>query len=415
MSRLEDYQPLSASGSGLEAETRITMGAAPSVQRESSTLAEFQRCQQSSFQERMKVRFKRWWYVEAGCSLSFVSAEMVKLILSVATNYGLVSLLTWDKCGFPATPAGSDCDQNYKELRLKEMATVAAMALVVVGLRIMRRKRDLNPNLQAHRRFADVLTQDDSVGDIHRTSQLLLDEIEPGQMELRRGSRGESVEMDAKDAEGTVGIEFALNQLEIQLNSLADRQVQMQQQLNSWQTIQLKDSWYSWFSDKLRQLTAAVFGFNIGMQFILSLSTLSQDDAYQWGEHPIANLGVLGWATVLMTTGVSMLLMPDDMWQQNEDLRQKCLRQYEGLRRTVLQQNQTVRVSLETVEHTLTTLQRHLHHHHRLAAYNERINRAIGLVQLRMRGCAEVADGVGEELTSNAGIISRNQMSRAGR
>ncbi|MDF1796558.1 MAG: hypothetical protein P1U63_08495 [Coxiellaceae bacterium] len=267
---------------------------------------------------RLQKRWFAFWYAEKGCE--FVLAEALKITISIVSYYGVVSYALWDNCGMPPTSEQAKCNFDYDKLRVYEFGALTALFVITGMLRQQRRKLELTPALRVHGHFtqrwkdlseyvgSDLSKHVDELYNFHNSTPLA----------------------------------DKLSRLEETLAHVSPQLGRLQQGVLSYSEIPLKKSCYTSLDKAMRIGVSGFLGFNLGMQFILMLSTLSKHDDFEWHGADLAKMSFAGWCTVLFSVAVVFNVIPDDLTVQTNDINHKAVRQYELIANSCLDKRNVI-------------------------------------------------------------------------
>ncbi|MDF1654703.1 MAG: hypothetical protein P1U34_06275 [Coxiellaceae bacterium] len=272
----------------------------------------------TNWKARARQRCYDFWYAEKG--RQFALAEALKITLSVVSYYGVVSYGMWDNCDMPATSNQAKCDFNYDNLRLYEIGALTALFVITGLLRQQRRKLELTPALNLHSQFARRWRDMSQQSDCDLTANI--DEL--------------------YQLHSTTPLQDKLRNLEVALTEVEPKLESLNQGVHSYRQISLNKSCYSTLDRGIRVGVSGFLGFNLGMQFLLMLSTLSKRDDFEWHGSDLSELGFIGWCTVLFSVAVVFHVIPDDLSTQTNDINHKTVRQYELIANSCLDKKNTI-------------------------------------------------------------------------
>ncbi|MDF1760954.1 MAG: hypothetical protein P1U40_10495 [Coxiellaceae bacterium] len=299
----------------------------------------------SGYKALARKRWHEFWYAESGCQ--FVLAEALKITMSVISYYGVVSYAMWDNCDMPATSQQAVCNFDYDNLRLYEVAALAVLFISTGLFRRQRRKIELTPALNVHRQFANRWVDMSH----HRECDLSHNIEELFQLH------------------SVTPLQQKLSNLSIALDTVGPTLNRLQKGVLSYQKISLRKSWCSTLDKAVRIGVSGFLGFNLGMQFLLMLSTLSKRDDFEWHGSDLSKLGFVGWCTVLFSVAAVFKVIPDDLSAQTEDINHKTVRQYELIANSCLDKKNTLSKQLSQCSKALSAVENDLLAHGGSATY----------------------------------------------
>ncbi len=293
---------------------------------------------------------KRWWYADPNKTCAFISAELVKLVMSVGSSYGVVSYAHWDACGFPTNAEATTCDMDYDNLRILEIGAFIMLSMITVQLRQKRREHRLTPNTNMHRMLANKWGDDYAFPDLAGIAFALQAAALSEPSSAAGAAGGAASHRDDTD------VNTQLEAMRAQLGLVDNMLDRVKGDIERYKDFDFTDSGYDAASNGLKFIVTGFLAFNLALQFVMMTASLSKDESVTWSETPLVDLGVIDWLAIGVAVLGALALMPDDITEQNDDIKQKLIRQYEKISTRALHVRDNIQSGLQICKRCLVDL-----------------------------------------------------------